>query len=429
MRPAVEIAEVAPEPAGSSLLGLELDAPRPGQVVPGYLFPVRGSVVVRRDAPAIRLISVVGGGRVSRGLAHIGDPVEEGGGVSCGFSFLVGCTAQPREFDLQLYAEFEDGTRTRLAGIRGRRSQLRSSFEPTVQPLLVTTLGRSGSSVLVQALEGHPEIAAYHPFAADPRPAAYWSSVFRELSDPDSSVRQLAHGRLPDRAERGWWLGGAEPQESFEDDPLERWMGVDHVLSLAGYCQDRIESVYAKIGEESGLVPGYFAEKARPDAITATLRELYPRSREVILVRDWRDVFCSMRSYSAIRGVQLFGRDRHGGDEEHLRALRAAIEELMRHRDAHRDRSHTVRYEDLVLDPQPTLAGVLEYLELEHGPELVAAICEPVHDSGPEGEAHRTTASGTRSIGRWREELGAELRSRCGEELGPLLAELGYEPE
>jgi len=101
----------------------------------------------------------------------------------------------------------------------------------------------------------------------------------------------------------------------------------------------------------------------------------------------------------------------------------------MRHRDAHRDRTHTVRYEDLVLDPQPAIAGVLEHLELEGGPEILAAMCGPVHDSGPEGEAHRTSASGARSIGRWREELGAELRSRCVEELGPLLARLGYEPE
>jgi hypothetical protein len=420
VRPAVEIAEVATEPAGG--LGLELDAPRPGQVVPGYLFPVRGSVVAGPGSPAIDHFSVAGAGHVSRGVAQIGD------GASRAFSFLVGCAARPPEFDLALDAVLEDGTHTRLAAIKGRRSPLESSFEPAVQPLLVTTLGRSGSSVFVQALEGHPEIAAYHPFAADPRPAAYWSSVFRELSDPDSSLRQLAH-RSPDRAERGWWLGGGEPQESFADDPLERWMGVDHVISLAGYCQGRIESLYAKIGEGAGIVPGYFAEKARPEAITDTLRELYPRSREVVLVRDWRDVFCSMRSYSAKRGMQLFGRERHGGDEQHLRTLRAAIEELMRHRDANRDRTHTVRYEDLVLDPQPTIARVLEYLDLEGGPEILAAMCAPVRDSGPEGEAHRTTVSGARSIGRWRDELSAELRSGCREELGPLLAQVGYEPE
>ena len=171
------------------------------------------------------------------------------------FSFLVGCAAYRREFDLQLLAELEDGTSIRLAGISGRRSPLRSSFAPRVQPLLVTTIGRSGSSVLIQALEGHPEIAAYHPFAADPRPSAYWASVFRDLADPASSVQQLAHAQVSASTEHCWWLGMEQPQEPFGDAPLERWMGVDHVLSLAAYCQGRIDALYAKIGEEAGLSP------------------------------------------------------------------------------------------------------------------------------------------------------------------------------
>jgi hypothetical protein len=206
-------------------------------------------------------------------------------------------------------------------------------------------------------------------------------------------------------------------------------MGVDHVLSLAAYCQERIESLYAKIGAEAGLAPRYFAEKAPPDRIMATVRELYPRSRELILVRDWRDVFCSMRSYSSMRGIELFGRSDQGTDAEHVTFLRARIEEFMRHLEANRDRSHVVRYEDLVLDPSATIEGVLEYLGLERGSDVVSAMREPVLDSGPEGETHRTTVSGDRSIGRWREDLSAELRATCHEELGPLLAQFGYEPD
>ena len=345
------------------------------------------------------------------------------------FSFLVGCAAYRREFDLQLLAELEDGTSIRLAGISGRRSPLRSSFAPSVQPLLVTTIGRSGSSVLIQALEGHPEIAAYHPFAADPRPSAYWASVFRDLADPASSVQQLARAQVSASTERGWWLGMQQSQEPFGDAPLECWMGVDHVLSLAAYCQGRIDALYAKIGEEAGLSPKYFAEKARPDRIMETVRELYPHSRELILVRDWRDVFCSMRSYSAQQGIPLFGRSDQNTDAEHLTFLRAQIEELMRHLEANRDGSHVVRYEDLVLDPAATLEGVLDYLGLERGAGVVSAMREPVLDSGPEGETHRTTASADRSIGRWRADLSADLRARCQEELGPLLAQLGYESD
>jgi hypothetical protein len=419
--PTVEVDDVSTGlHAGGPLRDLELSSPRPGEVVRGYLLPLRGTVTARADAPAIRVFSAIGDDRVTSGVAYPGDVAYE-------FSFLVGCAAQPREFDLELFAVLQDGTSIRLAGIRGRRSPLRSSFAPSVQPLLVTTIGRSGSSVLIQALEGHPEIAAYHPFAADPRPSAYWASVFRDLSDPASSLHQLARGQVPASTERGWWLGMQLPQESFGDDPLERWMGVDHVLSLAAYCQGRIESLYAKIGAEAGLAPRYFAEKARPDRITATVCELYPDSRELILVRDWRDVFCSMRSYSTKRGIPLFGRSDQGTDAEHVTFLRARVEELMRHLEANGDRTHVVRYEDLVLDPAATIERILEYLGLERTPDVVAAMREPVLDSGPEGETHRTTAGGDQSIGRWREDLSAELRATCDEELGPLLAQLGYE--
>ena len=117
-----------------------------------------------------------------------------------------------------------------------------------------------------------------------------------------------------------------------------------------------------------------------------TVRELYPHSRELILVRDWRDVFCSMRSYSAERGIPLFGRSDQNTDAEHLTFLGAQIEELMRHLEANRDGSHVVRYEDLVLDPAATLEGVLDYLGLERGAGVVSAMREPVLDSGPEGE-------------------------------------------
>jgi hypothetical protein len=419
----LEIIDVsAGELAETRLLDFELQAPRPGEAANSYAFVVRGAVVARRDAPPIRWFSTRGAHRVTRGTAVIGPPAD----TTYSFSFAVGAAAQPSEFELELAAAFEDGIRTELARITGRRSLLRSPFDPTIQPLLITTLGRSGSTLLAGIAGSHPDVIAYRPFGREPRACAYWVDVFRELSDPSSSVRQLAH-ESPDMSERGWWLGRGTPQEVFEDDDVLSWLGTDHVASLAGYCQDRVESLYAGLAAQAGLAPRYFVEKARPDGITSTLRELYPGARELILVRDWRDMFCSMRAYSGRRGQPLFGREMHGSDEQHLGYVKNEIDDLMLHWDAAPAPGHLVRYEDLVLDPAATMESVLEYLELERSPELIATMSGLVSDSGPAGEAHRTTANAAESIGRWRRELSDDVKERCAEEFGPSLERLGYE--
>jgi hypothetical protein len=417
----LEITDVSVgEPTGSPLLEFELQAPRPGDVTDGFVFVLRGTALGRPGAPPVKWFSLRSADRNTRGAALRADDAYS-------FSIAVGCAAQPREFELGLVAAFEDGGRTELARIKGRRPALRSPFDPTIQPLLITTLGRSGSTLLAGMLGSHPEVIAYRPFGREPRAAAYWVDVFRELSDPSSSARQLAHGQSPDMSERGWWLGRGTPQEFFEDDDVVQWMGNDHVHSLAGYCQGRVESLYAGLAGQAGIAARYFAEKTRPDPITSTVRELYPGARELILVRDWRDMFCSMRAYSGKRRLALFGRETHGSDEDHLRFVREGIDDLFAHRDADPDRCRLVRYEDLVLDPAATMEGVLDHLQLERSPEIIATMSGFVSDSGPVGEAHRTTTNAAESIGRWRRELSDGLKERCMDEFGPSLEQLGYE--
>ena len=62
----------------------------------------------------------------------------------------------PPRFELDLTAELEDGTECPLGTVAGRRAPLRSGYDPELRPLIVTTLGRTGSTWLIHLLAGHP---------------------------------------------------------------------------------------------------------------------------------------------------------------------------------------------------------------------------------------------------------------------------------
>ena len=124
----------------------------------------------------------------------------------CGIHANISSLALPPHFNINVRANFEDGTHRKIASLRGTRSRLRSRFDPLLQPLLVTRLGRSGSTLLMRLLAAHPEIAVHHPRTTEPRVACYWASILTALAEPAAYLRQIApHNSLGGQ----WWLGRA----------------------------------------------------------------------------------------------------------------------------------------------------------------------------------------------------------------------------
>jgi hypothetical protein len=93
-----------------------------------------------------------------------------------------------------------------------------------------------------------------------------------------------------------------------------------------------------------------------------------------------------------------------------------------------RDRAHLVRYEDLMLQPAQTLAGVLAYLDLDAGDDAVERMLASAGEALPGMERHRTTPDALASIGRWRRDLDADLLEACEQVAAGALEAFGYEP-
>jgi Sulfotransferase family len=341
-----------------------------------------------------------------------------------GFHHAVSALKLPTEFEMEVGALLKDGSRTSIAMVRGRRRAL-SVPESKVNPIIVTTLGRTGSTWVLDLLGRHPGIVAFRPFEYEPKIVRYWTDILGALSEP-ASYRQALSAEIygPD-----WWIGTVRqaPPTTAYDAEMERWLAGQNVEDLALMCKARIDGFYEQAAKSQRKPsPRYFAEKVLPGTFREQIvPELYPGSKEVFLLRDFRDMASSILEFDRKRTFEGFLRPKGATDEEFVRGdLRRDIGVLA---DSWRKRSGSaflLRYEDLVHHPEPTLAGLLAYLELDHDDKTVHRMLR-LAGAEVRHTQHQTSSSAVSSIGRWRNEEPT-IRTACDEALGDLLETFGY---
>jgi hypothetical protein len=252
--------------------------------------------------------------------------------------------------------------------------------------------------------------------------------AIKVLGEPANFV-QSSH---PDTFHEDLWHVGHNPyyDDAVADVPAQhRRLGRDQIEQLAYLCQQMVDEWYATVaaGQDQSNAR-YFAEKhIWPSHIETLVADLYPNAKEVFLVRDFRDMACSILAFDEKRGFAGFGRPAGVSDEEYLHdVLRPAVTSLYDGWRQRSERAHVVRYEDLVLEPEPTLAELLSYLELDPSEPTVRAMVAAMEEGSPELEGHRTTKDARSSIGRWRRDRGDEFGALCSELFGEGLAAFGY---
>jgi hypothetical protein len=419
--------------AGESLAGYTIDLPRVRQPIDGHFLEIAGWVV-GRDDKAVKIevrhdthwltgipVQLVRPDVVNHlGLA---DP-----SLPSGFQLAFSTIGLPEEFELSVWALLADGQAVEFARLRGTHTPLRSAFRPAVQPLSVTSLGRTGTTLLMRMLAEHPEICLdrVHPF--ETRHGAYWMHVLTVLSAPanhssSSHPDQFQHERLfIGNNPYAWVPGSVGPT-------LRSWFSSDAPGELAAFCQRNIDAAYLRIARDQGKPPArFFAEKNTPTYAARLLSQLYDGAKEIILVRDFRDMICSMLAFDGKRRTRDFQRDDIGADAfvvrvvEEFRQLLAALNER-------RASALLVRYEDLVAEPHATLRRIAEYAGVDASPDVIERMIEATRMDDEATRAHRTTDNGPGSVGRYRYDMNEDLRGLCQAIGGDLLSRLGYASE
>jgi hypothetical protein len=338
----------------------------------------------------------------------------------CGFRSPIGAMTLPNEFELDLVAVLENGNRAQIGSITGRRARPRLSVEPKLRALQLTSVGRTGTTWMMRMLAAHPGIVSHtnHPF--ETWPARYWAHMLKVLSGPADPISSVTSHNF----DQDLWHVGQNPFHIAlpGSTGLGQWLGREHVDKLASFCLQNVEDWYAIMARQLGKDAVYFAEKnlLRTPVQGLGVSDLYPDTREVFLVRDFRDMACSWFSF---RGAKW---DEAGFDTD--RALQEVVRPwadlLLSNWRARKEQSHLVHYEDIVLKPHETLRGVFDFLEIDSSDETVDHV---VSAGASEGfTSHGTSPDLQRTVGRWRREGNDAFRNALNENFRELLDEFGY---
>lgn len=282
-------------------------------------------------------------------------------------------------------------------------------------PVLVTASGRSGTTILMQHLRSSPSIVIPDKYPYELKLLTYYSKAFDVLTSAGNPTLSMKDGEIyldPHHI-------GSNPfnhfsfQDLFEDtttvyDFFERKVPPELATTFQSIISDFYDLLAERIGRQDGA---YFSEKC--DILHPTrdfVRYAFEDFREIVLVRDPRDVFCSYRSFWGSRPQQA------------ILVLKNTAEKSMKILQSQdRGRVLFVRYEDLVFNKADALRRISEFLEL----------AEPLKpDASSDAvlfKKHGTSKDAASSVGRWKQELSAEEREGFAEPFAAFLSAFGYD--
>ncbi len=282
------------------------------------------------------------------------------------------------------------------------------------RPILISTCGRTGSTAIMAELASHPNIVVAGDRPYEVEMGCYYAYALRTLAAHGDPERSLASDKIT-ASENRFHIGfnpyfqQGYPNIFKQRDRIDQFISERVPPRLAQAFRDIILDFYQDVAADQGVAdPIYFAEKSLPERDSRLgIRYMFPNIREVVLVRDFRDIVCSSIATKSADFERIFN------------DVLAAAHMFHKILDAGTDGLLVLRYEDYVLDKQATLHRLFGYLGLR-GPDDRGGALKELFD------VHATSTSPEASIGRWRRDLAPEQQARC-DVFAPFLETLGYE--
>jgi len=239
-------------------------------------------------------------------------------------------------------------------------------------------------------------------------------------------------------------LIGAHPEVKYKHEAHAAWnkAGLGENESHRLTAQHATPKVARQIRKRFELEKGnakLFAEKCPRSVLRIPfIREIFPEAKLIHIIRDGRDAACSMlpgvggsewRHLKPPNWQQLFQEER--GIMRCVQAWKSIMEIALH--DLSGVPHLTLKYEDLVANPQQLAAEILRFLELPEHPEVLA-FCKKIQNQTADSYQAQKQAKWFRDdhqvrVGRWRENLPNGEARAVEDLLRPLLIKLGYQAE
>jgi hypothetical protein len=267
----------------------------------------------------------------------------------------------------------------------------------------IVGVGRSGTTLLMSLLDGHPEVL--------PLPHESKAASWHAADDPVSRLYEVtSYGDD--------FPAAPDEREAFDACLRGRICGPSdlHTALLA-----LVEAVVSTGVPSDALDASVWVEKTPKHLprVPTLLAEFGPSTRAICMVRDPRAVFLSRSRRWNRRGV---------------RALRvfarrwAFYDALSRRLEASHPGFHVVRYEDLVCKPEATLRGVADHLGIAWHDALLVPSRMGQPWEGNSSFEQRPAQAGLFSapLDRYRSELADDEIAEIERLLGPRMVRRGY---
>jgi len=225
--------------------------------------------------------------------------------------------------------------------------------------LLICGHPKSGTSLLLSLLDGHPDVLAF------PEETKYFRAI-HERADLHSAEALIEHtrvGRLVRRTAADNAVGG----DLARVDPVAFERELASLLVPGRSPHEVLPAVMLAYAASRGSPPlAYWAEKTPLHELHLSKAiALWPDLRAIYVLRDPRDVHVSFAVKRQTRGRRLSVLNT-------VRRIRSSLRAWDAFSSAHPGRACLVRYEDLVREPTTTTRALARFLEIPWTEDLLS---------------------------------------------------------
>ncbi len=210
--------------------------------------------------------------------------------------------------------------------------------------------GRSGSTLLRSIFDAHPNVMI-------PLESRFVQFLFYKYSTHKKWTKDAAMQVIPDL------------KNSFEPLTIDKenfWKQLDNLdessLSFTNLCKLIYLNTYTEFPKEEIAIIG--DKNPRYTFFIPTLIKLFPQAKFIHLVRDYRDNIVSVqRSAKAI--------NESGNIPYIVGRWRLYNNYIQRYQQKFPEKFYTLRFEDLVVEPEKEMQHICDFLKLNFNPEML----------------------------------------------------------